>query len=151
MTDLYPDAPEVAHVRFTDVARQLLAEARAEADRLRHDYVGTEHVVLAMTQDEEATTLLARLGVDGDRVRGALDAVVRPGHATLPPAAERPYTSRTRQAIGLAAESADAEGSASVGIEHLIVGLLRERLNLGAQVLQQQGLTEERAMTAIQP
>jgi ATP-dependent Clp protease ATP-binding subunit ClpA len=98
-----------------------------------------------MTHDASGVALLQQCGVDVERVRGALDAIVRPGRATLPPGAERPYTSRTRQAIGYAAESAGVHGESMVGVAHLIVGLLRERLNLGAGVLQQHGLTAERA------
>jgi ATP-dependent Clp protease ATP-binding subunit ClpC len=150
MTGLYPDAPHAADVPFTDSARQLLAGAGAEANRLGHEFIGTEHVVLAMTQDAEALVLLRQLGLDGERVRTSIEAIVRTARAALPPGAERPYTSRTRKAFGLAAESAGTHGSAAVGTEHLLVGLLRERLNIGAQVLQQQGLSVERAGAAVQ-
>ena len=149
MTGLYPDAPRAADVPFTDAARQLLAGARAEAVRLQHEYVGTEHVVLAMAQDADALALLTRLGVDGDQVRASLGAVVTPGHATLPPDTERPFTSRTRQAFGLAADSAGADGKAAVGIEHILVGLLRERMNIGAQVLEHYGLSLDRATAEV--
>jgi ATP-dependent Clp protease ATP-binding subunit ClpC len=150
MTGLYPDAPKAADVPFTDSARQLLAGAGAEAERLGHEFIGTEHVALAMTQDAEALALLRQLGVDGERARTAIEGIVRTGRAALPPGAERPYTSRTRQAFGLAAESARAHGSAAVGTGHLLVGLLRERKHIGAQVLQEQGLSAERAAAAMQ-
>ena len=90
MTGLYPEAPRATDVSFTAGARQLLAGARAEAERLRHEFVGTEHVVLAMTRDAGASALLRQFGLDAERVRASLDAIVGPGHATLPPGAERP-------------------------------------------------------------
>jgi len=146
---LYPNAPEVAGVAFTDHARQLLAAAQMEAERLRHEYIGTEHVVLALTRDGDGATVLTRLGLDREQVRASLEGIVTSGQATLPRAAERPYTSRTRQAVSLAVECAETAGRKAVGVEHLVVGLLRERLNLGAQVLQEHGLTVEQAETVV--
>lgn len=148
MNGSHPDAPRASDVAFTDGARRLLAGARAEAERLRHEYVGTEHLVLAMTRDAGASALFRRFGLDGEAVRAALEAIVGPGRSTLPPGAERPHTSRTRQAFGLAAESAAACGHAAVDIEHLVVGLLGERANIGAQVLQHHGLSVEQAAAA---
>ena len=150
MTGLYPDAPKAEDVPFSDAAGRLLAAARDEADRLGHEFIGTEHVVLALTRDAEGAALLPRLGADPASVRAKLEAVVGPGRATLPRGAERPYTSRTRQAFGLAAESAWAHGQARVGVEHLVVGLLREQMNVGAQVLQDHGLSIEQATAEAQ-
>ncbi|HEY9516507.1 MAG TPA: Clp protease N-terminal domain-containing protein, partial [Gemmatimonadaceae bacterium] len=62
----------------------------------------------------------------------------------------RPYTSRTQQAFAFAAASARAAGHAEVGVEHLLVGLLRERKNFGAQVLQHCGLTVDQAVAHVQ-
>lgn len=148
MTGLYPDAPHAADVLFTDAARRVLAGAQTESDRLRHEFVGTEHLVLAMTQDDEATALLARLGIEAARVRATLEPVVRPGAATPTPGSARPYTSRTRQAFGLAAEAAADASGGGVGIEYLLVGLLSERESIGAQVLQHHGLSLEQAQAA---
>src|SRR5437764_20241 len=71
MMGLYPDAPDAGNVPFTDAAGRLLADARGESDRLRHEYIGTEHVVLALTQDTATGALLTRLGIDRDQVRAA--------------------------------------------------------------------------------
>jgi ATP-dependent Clp protease ATP-binding subunit ClpC len=149
MSGLYPSAPNAADVPFTDAARRLLAGAGAEADRLQHEYVGTEHVVFAMTRDAGAASLLTRLGVDATQVRATLETAVKPGNATRTRGGERPYTSRTRQAFALAAESAGAAGHVAVGVEHLVVGLLREQMNIGAQVLQHYGLSAERVAAEV--
>ena len=128
---------------MTDAARQLLADARRESDRLRHPYVGTEH--LALARGSGAASPLARYSVDGEQVRAVLDERVVPGRGAPPPTGERPYTSRTQQAFALAAESARAAGQAEVGVEHLVAGILREGMNFGAQALQSCGLTAEQA------
>ena len=135
---------------FTQAAQRLLSEARAESDRLRHEYIGTEHVVLALAQDADTAAFLKRLGVDREHVRASLDSIVRPGQATLPHGAERPYTRKTQQAFAFAADCARSHGHTGVGVEHLVLGLLRQRMNLGAGVLQQHGLTMEQAAAEVQ-
>lgn len=150
MTGLYPDAPEAKDVPFSDAAGRLLAAARGEADRLGHEYIGTEHVVLALTRDVDGAALLPRLGAEPESVRAELEAVVGLGRGAPSRGAERPYTSRTRQAFGLAAENARSHGQARVGVEHLVVGLLREQMSIGAQVLQDHGVSVEHATAVAQ-
>ena len=150
MSGLYPDAPRAEDVPFSDAAGRLLAGASDEADRLGHAYIGTEHVVLALTRDADGAALLPRLGAEPESVRATLESLVGTGTGAPPHAAKRPYTSRTRQALGLAAESARAHGQTRVGIEHLVVGLLRERMSIGAQVLQQHGLSVQQAIAEAQ-
>jgi ATP-dependent Clp protease ATP-binding subunit ClpC len=146
MSGVGVDAPYAGELPFTDAARRLLAEARRESDRLQHEYVGTEHLVLAMTHEPSSSTLLSHLGVDRERVRVMLTEIVRRGSAAPAPELVRPYTSKTKKAFSLASESARAFGQTSIGIEHLLVGLLRERTNIGAQVLHELGVTAERAL-----
>ena len=150
MTGLYPDAPKAEDVPFSDATGRLLASAGDEADRLGHEYIGTEHVVLALTRDADGAALLPRLGAEPESVRAMLETVVGPGRGAPPRGADRPYTSRTRQAFGLAAETARAQGQARVGVEHLVVGLLREKMSVGAQVLQEHGLSVEQAIAEAQ-
>jgi ATP-dependent Clp protease ATP-binding subunit ClpC len=145
-----PEARDADDLPFTEAARRLLSSARAESDRLRHEYIGTEHVVLALAQDADTNAVLTRLGVDREQVRASLDSIVRPGQATLPHGAERPYTSKTQQAFAFAAECARSHGHTGVGVEHLVLGLLRQRVNLGAGVLQQHGLTVEQAAAEVE-
>ena len=144
------EGPDAADVPFTEAARQLLADARAESDRLRHEYVGTEHVVLALAGHRETAALLTRLGIDGEKLRASVDYLIQPGQAALPSGAERPFTSKTKQAFASAAEYARSLGHAGVGVEHVLVRLLRERMNVGAQVLQHHGLTVAQATTEAQ-
>jgi ATP-dependent Clp protease ATP-binding subunit ClpC len=117
-----------------------------EADRLGHEYIGTEHVVLALTQDPQAVSLLTRLGVDGGAVRARIESVVSTWRRDGASKVDRPYTTRTRQSLGIAAHLAQKAGQDAVSLEQLIVGLLSERLNIGAQVLQEHGLTLDAAV-----
>jgi ATP-dependent Clp protease ATP-binding subunit ClpA len=83
MPGLYPNAPEAADVAFTDDTRGVLAGARGEADRLRHEYIGTEHVLLALTQEGQGAAALRRFGLDPEQVRVSLEGIVGSGRATL--------------------------------------------------------------------
>jgi ATP-dependent Clp protease ATP-binding subunit ClpC len=137
--------------QFAEDARALLAQARAESDRLRHEYLGTEHLVLALTRqpDGRAAAALRHLGIDLAGVQQLLEATVKPGHAAPAPDVERPYTSRTQKVFALAAQSAQDLGQTRVGAEHLVIGLMREGLNIGAQALHHHGLTAEAAADEI--
>lgn len=152
---------------LTHDALELLARAADEAGRLGHEYVGTEHLVFAMSRPQNGpqsgpqggpqggprggpvATLLTGAGVDLDAVWRTLAGVVSPGPARPAgaPGGEhhRPYTSRTQRAFALAAESARELGHARIRSIHLLVGLMREGRNPGAQVLAHHGLTAEAA------
>src|SRR3970040_1542857 len=70
-------------IRFTDSAQALLAQARSEARRLGHEYVGTEHLVLALPSQPQgnAAVALRKQQVDLERLREAIGSIVRPGRA----------------------------------------------------------------------
>lgn len=124
---------------------QLIERASDESTRRHHEYVGTEHLVLALSRQDDAATPLLVLGVDLQRVYTLVDETIRRGIAPVTTDIERPFTSRTKQAFSLAAAAAHELGHSRIDVPHLLVGLMRERLNIGAQVLADQGLTEERA------
>jgi ATP-dependent Clp protease ATP-binding subunit ClpC len=134
-----------AELPLAQGVRQLIADARQESIRLDHEYIGTEHFVLALSHQVADTGPLRVLDVDQERVDDTLCGIIQRGQRTLEPSLERPFTSRTKHAFALAAETAHDLGHAAVDVPHVLVGLLRERLNIGAQVLADQGLTAERA------
>ena len=135
---------------FTDAARRLIADARAESDHFKHEYIGTEHLALALVRQSGDAESLQRLGVDWEQVRAMVTEIIAPGQSAPVPEKERPFTSRTKRAFALAGASARALGHAAVGVEHLVLGLMRERICIAAQALAQQGLTEEGALEQVQ-
>src|SRR5260370_5859967 len=72
--------------RFTEPANQVMCLACEEADRLRHDYVGPEHVLAGLTRQEDsrAAAILREAGLDPEAVRAGLDRLV--AQQILPPA-----------------------------------------------------------------
>jgi len=125
---------------------RLVDRANGESARHDHEYIGTEHLVLALSQQDAPAEPLRTLGIERERVYALIDETIRRGGAPVASNAERPFTSRTKQAFSFAAGVAQELGHSRIEVPHLLVGLMRERLNIGAQVLADQGLTEERAL-----
>lgn len=128
---------------FTERVRRTLALAREEANLLRHEYVGTEHLLLAILREGEgvANTVLGFLGADPDRIRETILNVVKSGNASTEPRADLPYTSRAKKTLELAMSEARELNHAYVGTEHLLLGLIREDKGIAAQVLKDAGIT----------
>ena len=138
-------------LQLTESAREVLELARDEAERLRHEYIGTEHLVLALTRQTEgfAVTALHNLNIDLGRVRGTIEATVRSGSASPSPDRALPYTTRTQRVFALARERALAFEQPDVGPEHLLIGVLREAMGIGGQVLMHHGLSVDAAVDEI--
>lgn len=131
---------------FSERAHRLFAAAQAEAARLQHEYIGTEHLLLGLTRDREGVPalVLRNLGVDSSSIPGIVEAVVPCGKdASETP--YRPYTTGARQALELAHATASKLGHPWVGPEHLLLGLINEAHGPAAQILRQLGVTGDAA------
>src|SRR5215212_263930 len=89
---------------FTERVRRVLAMAREESATLGHEYVGTEHLLLALIREGEgvAATVLQNLSVDSGAVRNKVEAVVKKGNSFDTFHANLPYTSRAKKTLELA-------------------------------------------------
>jgi hypothetical protein len=130
--------------QFTDRARAVVAQAQREAQRLQHDYVGTEHLLLGLVEDGVGlgAEVLEALGATPQRVRAEIEALIAPGLA--PTQGQLPLTPRAVRALEFAAEEATYMGQAEVDSEHVLLGLTREAETLASAVLAKLGLTLER-------
>ena len=131
---------------FTDRVRKVLAIAREEAIRLQHDYVGTEHILLGLVREREgvAAAVLTNLSVDSEQVQERIEELVRRGKATIA-LGELPYTSSAKKVLEFAMAEARELNHPYVGTEHLLLGLLREKMGIAAEVLNQLGVMLEEA------
>ena len=104
---------------FTNDVRHLLALARIESHRLRHEYVGTEHLLLAYTNEEvpAAVRLLAALSIDHGKVRSEIEQRVPSGTSPRHSAHQLPYASRAKKCLENAMTVAREAGHNFVGIE----------------------------------
>ena len=130
--------------RFTDRARRAVHLAREEALLLRHDHVGTEHLLLGLLYEGEgvAAHVLESLGISREDVRGQVDEII--GHGQSPPRGDIPFTPAARRALRLALQESLQLGHRYIGTEHVLLGLLREAEGVAAQVLNRLGADHAR-------
>jgi len=70
---------------FTESARKAIEYARDEASRLKHDYIGTEHLLLGLIRlgEGQAIEVLANLGLEPTDLRASIEEVVQPSGGTM--------------------------------------------------------------------
>ena len=121
---------------FTPRAQQVLALARKEADRLNHNFLGTEHLLLGLIKLGQgvAVNVLQSMGIDLDSVRIEVEKQVGAG-PDQKMVGNIPYTPRVKKVIALAQKEAKNLNHTYVGTEHLLLGLLREGDGVAAKVL----------------
>src|SRR6059058_6275999 len=132
---------------FTERVRKVLAMAREEAARLKHEYVGTEHILLGLIREGEgvAAAVLQNLSVDLDEIQQKIEETVKKGKAAAATGPDLPYTSRAKKVLELAMGEARDLSHGYVGTEHLLLGLLREEKGIAAQVLSDAGVNLDAA------
>ncbi|NNM87036.1 MAG: ATP-dependent Clp protease ATP-binding subunit [Phycisphaerae bacterium] len=130
--------------RFTDRARKVMALANQEAQRFNHEYIGTEHILLGLVKEGSGVgaTVLKNLDIDLRKVRLEVEKLVKSG-PDMVTMGKLPQTPRAKKVIEYAIEEARNLGHNYVGTEHLLLGLLRERDGVAAQVLMNLGLKLE--------
>lgn len=127
---------------FTDKTRRVLATAREEAARLHHEYIGTEHILLAMNEDTGVgVTVLQNFGVNRVELRQLINSTIRTRRSDTVVGPDLPYTSRAKKVLEFAIKEARDLNHSYVGTEHLLVGLLAEKKGIAAQVLNASGVT----------
>ena len=132
---------------FTERVRKVLAVARDEAIDLRHEYVGTEHILLGLVRDGEgvASAVLANRSIDAQQLGARIKDIVKSGSADKQVGPDLPYTSRAKKVLELSMAEARMFKHSYVGTEHLLLGLLAEQKGIAAQVLNDSGLTLDEA------
>jgi ATP-dependent Clp protease ATP-binding subunit ClpC len=120
---------------FTQRAYAALSLSQQEAVRLRHDYVGTEHLLLGLIDEGSgvASRALAELEIDSERVKAEVLKIVSPGQKA--PVGAIGITPRVKRVLEISQEEARELGHNYIGTEHLLLGLIRENEGVAAQVL----------------
>jgi ATP-dependent Clp protease ATP-binding subunit ClpC len=123
--------------RFTEEAGQVVTVALEEAALMRHDHVGTEHLLVALT--EPLAPLLGPFGLTRERARGEVVRAVGLGDRSG--SGEIPFTPAARDAIDATLEEAMQLGSEHVEPAHLLLGILRQRDGVARRMLLAAGAT----------
>lgn len=136
--------------RFTERARKVLLLAKEEARRFNHDYIGTEHILLALIYEHEgvAAAVLQNLNIDLDALKRDTESLLKPGGSTSV-LGDLPFTPRAKKVLELSAEEARNMGHNYIGTEHILLGLIREEEGIASQVLFNHGVNLNLARKAI--
>jgi ATP-dependent Clp protease ATP-binding subunit ClpC len=109
--------------RFTDTARRVVVLAQEEARMLHHNYVGTEHLLLALTGDSgSAGQALTKNGVNRTAVRGQITELIGEGITTSP--GHIPFTTQSKLVLQGALRSALDYGVNYIDSGHILHSLL---------------------------
>jgi ATP-dependent Clp protease ATP-binding subunit ClpA len=130
--------------RFTAEARGVVVDAQEEARRLRHSYIGTEHILLGCFSNTEvgAGAALSALGLRADRVRE--DVVRTVGLGEDPSSGQIPFTPRAKKVMELGLREAQSLGHEHIESLHLLLGLIHEREGVAMRILLESGVSPER-------
>jgi ATP-dependent Clp protease ATP-binding subunit ClpC len=122
--------------RFTDRARLTVVRAQEETRLLGHDYLGPEHLLLALTHERVGGTgakTLESLGISPEAVRQRVAEVTTRGEQS--PAGHIPFTPQAKDVLRLSLDEAVGLGHRYVGTEHILLGLIRAGDGVAAPVL----------------
>ncbi len=125
--------------KFTDKARRVVVLAQEEAKLLKHNYIGTEHILLGLIHEGEgvAAKALEALGINLEQVREQVQEII--GQGQQAPSGHIPFTPRAKKVLELSLREALQLGHSYIGTEHLLLGLIREGEGVAAQVLTKLG------------
>lgn len=123
--------------KFTNRAKQVIKLAKKEAQRLNHNYLGTEHVLLGLLKLGQgvAVNVLRNLNIDFETVRNEVEKLVGYG-PEIQVYGDPALTGKVKKVFEYANEEAANLNHNYVGTEHLLLGLLRQTDGVAAQVLE---------------
>ncbi|HIE65336.1 MAG: ATP-dependent Clp protease ATP-binding subunit [Nitrospira sp.] len=126
--------------KFTDRGRKIIILAREEAERHQNDYLGTEHIVLALLREGDgiALAVVKKMGLSTEQIRLEVERNLPSGSNTMT-FGEIPFTSRVKKVVEYAVEEAKLLGHNYIGSEHLLLGLLREEEGIGGKIVRSLG------------
>jgi ATP-dependent Clp protease ATP-binding subunit ClpA len=133
--------------RFTANARRAIVTAQEEARELNHNYIGTEHILLALLrrpeappnqEDGVASVILEEFGMSRDGVREEVIDTVGIGKGKAK-TGHIPFTPRAKKVLELALREALQLHHTYIGTEHVLLGLIREGEGVAAQIMREHG------------
>ncbi len=125
--------------RFTERSRRVIVLSQEEARLLKHNYIGTEHLLLGLLADGDggAARTLEALNVTLEAARQEVREII--GEGPAPQQGHIPFTPRAKKVLETALREALKLGSQSIESVHLLLGLVSERDGVGAQIIERLG------------
>jgi ATP-dependent Clp protease ATP-binding subunit ClpC len=126
--------------KFTERGRKVIIYAKEEAEKRQNDYLGTEHLLLAVLREEDGLpiAILKRMGITREELRLEVQRKMPQG-TDLMTFDDIPFTPRAKKVLELAVEEARLLGHNYIGSEHILLGLIREEEGIGGKILRNIG------------
>jgi len=126
--------------KFTERGRKIIIYAKEEAERRNNDYLGTEHLLLAILRDEDSIpiTIIKKMGLTIDEIKFEVEKNLPIGGSLLT-FGDIPFTPRAKKVLELAIEEARLLGHNYIGSEHLLLGIVREDEGVAGKVIRNLG------------
>ncbi len=126
---------------YTPRVRRILQIARAEASRLQNDHIGPEHILLALIKEGSgiALRILKEMGVNIFDLRKAIESSIAETSGSVVSSALE-LDNEAQESIRGAVEESRMFGHSYIGTEHLLLGILKVRESLAAQMLMNFGV-----------
>jgi ATP-dependent Clp protease ATP-binding subunit ClpA len=121
--------------RFTDKARHVVVLAQEEARGLQHNYIGTEHVLLGLLGEPDGVGARVLNGFGLTLTQAREEVVARVGLGKKSPDGHIPFTPKSKKALEYSLREALSLGHNYIGTEHVLLGLVREKEGVGAQIV----------------
>lgn len=134
---------------FTEKANKALNLAIESAEEMRHNYVGTEHILYGLVKEGSgvAATALNECGVTEDALREKLESIN--GTMSLVELTPDDFTPRTKRVLRAAVIISSKTGYTYVGTEHLLIAILSESDSYAVAFLEELGVSVERLAQAV--
>jgi len=131
--------------KFTERAQRVIMEAKEEAKRLKHDYVGPEHLLLGIIKEGNgvAVGVLKSIGINLTKLRKEIEGTLPSGTGNVP-ADELSLTPNAKKVLELAIDEASILSHNYVGTEHLLLGIIKEGESIAAKILKSFGMSLEK-------
>jgi len=124
--------------KFTERAQRAMRAAQESAQKMKHNYVGTEHLLLGLLSEQGGPMQKILGGVRYDAAMELAEKLVGIGDGSIP--GQMSYTPRTKKILEVSVMEARQLGHSFVGTEHLWLALLREGEGVAARILQGLGV-----------
>ena len=133
--------------RFTERARQVVVHSQEEARTLKHDHIGTEHLLLGLLREQDglAAGVLETLGITLEQARGEVVRVVGVGEEESP--RQMPFTPDAKRVLELALRESLPLGHDYIGTEHVLLALVSLDEGPSVQILDDLGVKAEAVRT----
>jgi ATP-dependent Clp protease ATP-binding subunit ClpC len=122
--------------KFTERGRKIIIYAREEAEKRQNDYLGTEHLLLALLREEDSlpVAILKKMGLSIEDLYMEIERNL-PSGTNILTFGDIPFTPRAKKVLELAVEEARLLGHNYIGSEHLLLGIIREEEGIAGKIL----------------